>query len=187
MKRLSISFVLIVVILLLLVMIASQGSYKWAGQKAGNQRGQATSRGLLFVVYGTRYCEDCLRLKEFVYEMFGEKNIIFLDISERNNLNAFLNLLDLLAEMQLLIPPCPECLPKEDLLKNSPIPLTGVFFKGELKVIIVSFYSREFFLRALNYVNLTSDSTLMFIGPGYEQLIEDKDLINKLVDAFYNS
>ena len=135
---------------------------------------------LTFVIYGSEYCDECIKLKEFLHEEAGGARVIFLDLTDENNSARFMEIMGLLYGLAApLATQCPSCEPPTSQFEAL-IPLTGIFKEGELKAIVIGFYNEEFWKEALS-LSLKSNATY-FIAPGMKVQIHDKQLKERIED-----
>lgn len=144
-----------------------------------------SSNDMLFVVYGTEHSMECSKLRKFLLERFNSNSVLFLNLLEDEVLTSFFEILNLLETHGLISYLCPTCIPRGYMIYEDPIPLTGVFNGGSLSSVILGFYSRSFWLRALNTTK-NLNSSLLFMTPGFEAFIEDSEFINRLELFFLN-
>ena len=137
-----------------------------------------SSNDFVFVIYGSKYCDSCIALEEFLRKEVKGARIVFLDLTDKNNTARFVEIVNILYKTGALRwqTSCPTCQTPRAL-----IPLTGILKNGELKAIVVGFNNQT--VKEVLSLVLNSNATY-FVAPGVKIQIKEyriKEKLEKLI------
>lgn len=119
-----------------------------------------------FYIFGALGCLDCLKFKDEIVKYFGAGCVTFYDITENQ---TYLKAYDMICNI-LDIP-------------ERPIPLTGVFVKGELRIVLSGYVS----IKTLkDLLNKSKTKGVLLFHKGVVKVLRDEKIINKIEKLFLN-
>ena len=138
-----------------------------------------SSNDLVFIIYGSKYCDACIALEEFLCKEVRGARVVFLDLTDENNSARFVEIISILYKIGVLRwqTSCPTCKTHTGYLRVL-MPLTGILKNGELKAIVVGFNNQTMGEEVLSLV-LNSNATY-FIAPGVKIQIKEYRIREKL-------